>query len=59
MERLDRMKEAIRKANHSPPSNGLFLSALIYAAAERSGAELEAEIMAPYRRDHPGEDRPR
>lgn len=59
MRRLNGMKDSIRAANFSPPANGLLLSALIYAASQRSGAELEAEIMAPYRRDHPNEDRPR
>lgn len=59
MRRLDAMKQRIREANISPPPNGLLLSALIYAVADRSGEDLESEIMAPYRRDHPNEDRPR
>lgn len=59
MRRLNAMKDAIRAANSSPPANGLLLSALIYAASQRDGAELETEYMAPYRRDHPSEDKPR
>jgi hypothetical protein len=65
MERLSALVEAIRRANHSPPGRGLFLSALIYSAyragpnGEPDGHQLEAEIMEPYRRDHPAEDRPR
>jgi hypothetical protein len=58
MERLEALQRAIREANHSPPSKGLLLSALVYVAPS-DGEELEREVLAPYRRDHPDEDVPR
>ena len=61
MERLEALQQAIRSTNHSPPGKGLLLSALIYGAhgMKPDGEQLESEIMAPYRRDHPSEDQPR
>jgi hypothetical protein len=58
MERLAVLQQAVRDVGHGAPSKGLLLSALIYAAPA-DGEQLEAEVLAPYRRAHPSEDQPR
>jgi hypothetical protein len=58
MDLLAALQQAVRDADRSPPSKGLLLSALLYAAP-RDGEELEEAILKPYRRDHPDEDVPR
>ena len=58
MDILAELQQAIRDANQLPPSKGLMLSALIYGAP-RDGKKLAADFLAPYLRDHPGEEKPR
>lgn len=58
MDLLAALQQAVRDANHGPPSKGLLLSALVYAAPT-DGEQLETDYLVPYRRDHPDEDRPR
>jgi hypothetical protein len=58
MDRLRSLQEEIRAAGHGPPSKGLLLSALIFHAPA-DGKQLEARYLAPYRRAHPEEDKPR
>ena len=58
MRRLAALQQAVRAANKIPPSKGLLLSALIYLAPT-NGDELVAEVLGPYLRDHPDEEKPR
>jgi len=58
MDLLAVLQRAVRDAYHGPPSKGLLLSALIYAAST-DGERIETEILGPYRRDHPDQDQPR
>lgn len=57
-QRLADLQQAVRGVGHGAPSQGLLLSALIYVAP-LDGEQLESEVLAPYRRDHPDEDQPR
>jgi len=58
MDLLAALQQAIRDANQLPPSKGLLLSALVYGAP-REGDRLATDVLAPYLRDHPEEERPR
>jgi hypothetical protein len=58
MNRLAALQQAIRDVGHGPPSKGIVLSALIFAAPE-DGKQLEDDYLAPYRLAHPEEDQPR
>ena len=57
MERMTALLQALREANYKPPGRGLLLSALIYSAPI-DGEQLQTEIIAPYLRDHPDEEKP-
>ncbi len=58
MRRLAALQQAVRDRGHGSPSKGLLLSALIYSVSP-DGEQIETELLAPYRRDHPDEDQPR
>jgi hypothetical protein len=66
MKRLKELQAAVRAANHTPPGKGLLLSALLYSAYDAAGGEgaldgdyVERDILGPYLRDHPEEEKPR
>jgi hypothetical protein len=58
MRRLAALQQAIRDADRIPPSKGLLLSALIYGAP-KDGVAIADEVLGPYLRDHPEEEKPR
>jgi hypothetical protein len=58
MRRLAELQQAVRDYSQIPPSKALLLSALIYGAPT-DGEQLSVDVLAPYLRDHPDEERPR
>jgi len=58
MRKLAQLQQAVRDSGHGAPSKGVLLAALIHSAP-LDGEQLEAEILVPFRSDHPTEDQPR
>lgn len=52
---LEELRAAVRQAGHAKPSQKKFVQALIHGAP-RDGAQLEAEVMVPYRKAFPDVD---
>jgi hypothetical protein len=55
-EELVTTRDRIRAAGHARPSQRTLVQALIHEAATKTGEEIEADVLVPYRRAFASEE---